>query len=80
MEWQLIADAALGLLVLMGGWVWIDAVSKITKNTEYIGKLYEKLEAHSKEDTQQFAGVLKTMNDYHVETLTRISGRWQDSR
>lgn len=71
-DWHSIAIGAIGVLATIIGWLW-------ARNSATLVKLFEKLDQHTRDDTQKFADVLKTMNEYHIETLNRISGRWEDN-
>lgn len=45
----------------------------------HIGKLFDKLEEHARQDSEQFNKLLEKMGDQHAELLT-VLGRKQDRK
>ncbi len=78
MDWHEVALGAIAMLVALGGYLWTTTAKRIDKTGEYMGKLFEKLETHANDDSTRFAEVMSKMNEYHIETLGRINGRWKD--
>ncbi len=47
----------------------------ISKQGEWLAKLYEKLEAHQRRDEEMFLEVTKSMGDNHAELLKLLGGK-----
>lgn len=89
MDWQDIAKWLWGLLVPAGWWIFnkqdkrIDAVeaslkektdvSESEKHREYIAKLFEKIDEHSRRDEALFREVLTKMGDNQSELLRELN-------
>lgn len=70
-DWHEVAIGAIGLLFVIGGWVWSQTVRQLNRQGE-------KLDAHMDDDRREFAAIRSDMGRNQVELLTRISGRWGD--
>ena len=82
MDWHEAALGALSLVCVIGGWTWNNTTKQLTqrseKMSEYIAKLFEKLDAHSKDDADHFARVMDKMHDNHKEILMVLPKRSAD--
>jgi hypothetical protein len=75
-DWHWVAEGAVTILVLVLGWIWTSSSKRSTDNFK---SLFEKVDTHILDDSNKFASVLAKMNEYHIETINRISGRWNDT-
>lgn len=71
MDWHEVALGAIGLLLIVGGFVWTQTVLQL-------GKLGAKMDAHQESDRLEFAGLNEKISQNQIAILSRISGRWGD--
>lgn len=71
MDWHEIAEALIGLLIAIGGWVWTRVVAQVDG-------LRKDFDQHARSDNKEFADLNEKINENQVALLNRISGRWND--